>query len=272
MSLTGKTSDTPTGGNTFITTTLGNTDDINVFVLAEDGVDGDFLFEQSLGKVDLSGSISSVDLDLHDVGLLQSKVELLDLGVSDDTDNRAELLDAFEFGIDVLASIFGVLLGVLGECLLLGTVPVLVHASLEFFVQVLRENSGESSETLRGLDVTDDTDNNHGRSFDDADGVDDFTLVHEGTRTVDSTDNVCHTGLVSTEGGQVRGISSVVLREGSDLTRMLLGTLLGQETQVSLSGSFELSVRPKLDYKCIKMERISKIGNGSTFSSTADVL
>ena len=100
---------------------------VNVFVLVEDGVNSDFLFEESLGKVDLGGSISSVDLDFHNVCLLQSKVELLDLGVGDDTNDGAELLDAFEFGIDALSTIFGVLGGVFGKGLLLGTVPVLVR-------------------------------------------------------------------------------------------------------------------------------------------------
>ena len=244
VGLSGKTGDSPTGGNTFVTATLGDSDNINVLVLVEDGIDGDFLLEQSLGEVDLSGGISSVDLDLHDVGLLQSKVELLDLGVGDDTNNRAELLDALELGLDILTSVLGVLLGVLGEGLLLGTVPVLVHASLEFFVQVLGKDGGQGSESLRGFDVSDDTNNNHGRGFDDGNGVNNLALVHKGTGTVDSTDNVGHTGLVSAEGGEVGSISGVVLGEGSDLTRVLLGTLLGQESQVTLSGCFELSVRP----------------------------
>jgi hypothetical protein len=243
--LTGKTSDTPTGGNTFETATLGNTDDINVFVLVEDGVNSDFLLEQTLGEVNLSGSISSVDLDFHDVCLLDSKVELLDLCVGDDTNNGAVLLDTFEFGINVLTAVFGVLLGVLGEGLFLGTVPVLVHATPELLVQMLREYGGKSSKTMRGFDVTNNTDNNHRRGFDDSDGVNNLTLVHKSTGTVDSTNNVGHTGLVSAEGGQVRSIIGVVLGEGSDLTEMLLGTLLGQETQVTVSGCFEFSVRPE---------------------------
>ena len=239
-----KTGDSPTGGNTFVTTTLGDSDNINVLVLVEDRVDGDLLLEQTLGKVDLGGCVSSVDLDLHNVSLLQSKVELLDLCVGDDTDDGAELLDALEFGIDVLSAVFGVLLGVLGEGLLLGAVPVLVHATLELFVQVLREDGGEGSESLWSFDVTDDTNNNHGWGLDDGDGIDDLTLVHESTGTVDSTDNVCHTGLVSTKGGQVGSITGAVLGEGSDLTGVLLCSLLWQETQVTLSGCFEFSVRP----------------------------
>ena len=245
VSLTGKTSDTPTGGDTFVTATLGNTDNIDVFVLVEDGVNSDFLLEQTLGEVNLSGSISSIDLNFHNVCLLDSKVKLLDLCVGDDTNNGGVLLDTFEFGINVLTAVFGVLLGVLGEGLFLGTVPVLVHTTLELLVQMLREHGGKSSETVGGLDVTNDTDNHHRRGFDDGDGVNNLTLVHKGTGTVDSTNNVRHTGLVSTEGGQVRGIGGVILGEGSDLTGMLLGTLLGQETQVTVSGCFEFSVRPE---------------------------
>jgi len=241
--LTGKTGDTPTSGHTLVTATLGNTDNVNVFVLVEDGVNSDFLFEESLGKVDLGGSISSVDLDFHNVSLLQSKVELLDLGMGDDTNNGAELLDAFEFGIDALSAIFGVLGGVFGKGLLLGTVPVLVHASLEFFVQVLGKDGGKSAKTLGGFDVSDDTNHNHGWGFNDGNRIDDLTLVHESSGTIDTTDDVGHTGLVSTEGGQVGSITGVVLREGSDLTGVLLGTLLWQETQVTLSWSFKLSVR-----------------------------
>jgi len=108
---------------------------------------------------------------------------------------------------------------------------------------MLREDGGKSSETLGGFDVSDDTDNNHGRGFDNGDGVDDLTLVHEGTGSVNSTNNVGHTGLVSTECGQVGGITGVVMGEGPNLTGVLLGSLLGQETQTSLSGCFEFSVR-----------------------------
>ena len=243
VGLTGKTGDSPTGGDTFVSLTLGNSDNINVLVLGEDRVDSDFLLEKGLGKINLGGSISSIDLDLHDVGLLQSEVELLNLGVSDNTNNSAELLDALQLGFNVLGSIL-VLLGVLGVSLFLGVVPVLVASALEFFTQVLSENSGESAKTVGGLDVSDNTNNDHGRGLNDGNGVDDFLLVHEGTSTVNSTDDVGHTGLVSTESGKVRSFLGIVLGEGSDATSMALGTLLGQESQVTTARSFELSVRP----------------------------
>jgi hypothetical protein len=69
--------------------------------------------------------------------------------------------------------------------------------------------------------------------------------VHRGSGTVNSTDDVGHTGLVSTEGSKVGRFGLVILREGTNATGMALGTLLGQETQVTTSWSFEFSVRPK---------------------------
>ena len=77
------------------------------------------------------------------------------------------------------------------------------------------------------------------------DGMDDFTLVHQGTGTIDATNDVGHTGLVSAEGRQVGLFGGLVMGEGPDATRMVLGALLGQETQVTVAGSFELSVRPE---------------------------
>ena len=71
----------------------------------------------------------STDLDLHDVGLALAvsalATRLGHLGVGDDAHDRAVLLDALELVVNVLlAGVTLVLLGVLGEGLLLGLVPV----------------------------------------------------------------------------------------------------------------------------------------------------
>jgi len=102
---------------------------------------------------------------------------------------------------------------------------------------MLRENSSESSETKGGFDVPNNTNNDHRGGLNDSDSVNDLTLVHESTGTVDATNNVCHTGLISTEGGQMGCVLAVVLGEGPDATGMALGTLLWQEAQIALSGS-----------------------------------
>ena len=57
-----------------------------------------------------------------------------------------------------------------------------------------------------------------------------------------------HTGLVSTESGKVAGFGGVIVfGEGADLSKVLLGTFLGEESQVTTTGGFELSVRPVLN-------------------------
>jgi hypothetical protein len=244
MGLTGKTGDTPTGDDTLETATLGHSKDINLLGLGKDTVNSDLLFEQSLGVVDLGRSVTSVDLDLHNVGLLETKVELLDLGVGNHTHDSAKLLDTVKLGLNILASVLLVLESVLGKCLFLGIVPVLVATTLELLTQMLGENGSQSAKTTGSLHVSNNTNHNHGRGLDNRHGIDDFTLVHEGTGAVDSTDDVSHTGLVSAKGGQVGLLGQIVMGKRTNATRMVLGTLLGQETQTTMAGSFEFTVRP----------------------------
>ncbi len=46
------------------------------------------------------------------------------------------------------------------------------------------------------------------------------------------------------------GIDSLIIPgKGSDTTSMMSGSLLGEETQVSLAGRFELSVRPEEEWR-----------------------
>lgn len=63
--------------------TLGDTDNVDVLVLAEDLVDADLLLEESIAEVDLfSDVLATVDLDFEDVVLLLPEVlEELELGV-----------------------------------------------------------------------------------------------------------------------------------------------------------------------------------------------
>ena len=243
MGLTRQTSDTPTSGHTFVTLTLGNTDHVNQFILVENSIDSDFLFKQALGKVDLCRSVTSVDLDLHNVSLLEAKVELAHLGVGNNTDNVAVLLNTFQLVVNVLATIF-IFLHILCVGLLLALVPVLVASALELFTQVLGEDGGQGAETGRGLNVTNNTNNNHGRGFNNRNSIDNFTLVHESTGAINSGNNVSHTGLVPTERGEVRRVGGIFLGERADAAGMVLGTLLGKETQVTVTGMLELTMRP----------------------------
>ena len=160
VSLARKLLGTPTAGNTLKTVTLGDGNDIDHLVLLEDGVDLDGLLEEVAGEVNLLGNGATVDLDLHKVGLLLLERGLADLGVSEHTDDSAVLLDALKVAGDGGAVLLRVLLGVLGESLLLALVPVLVEATLDLVAQVLSPDGGERAKTTGSLDVTDNTDSN----------------------------------------------------------------------------------------------------------------
>lgn len=241
VSLTGELLGAPTVSDTLETVTLGDGDDIDHLVLLQDRVDVNGLLKVLVGEVDLVGDGTTVQLDLHDVSLLLANLDLADLSVDNDTDDSAVLLDALELAEDGLGTV-GVLLGVLSEGLLLGAVPVLVEATLELLGQVLGPDGGQRAETAGSLDVTDNTDNNHGGGLDDGDGLDDLLLVHLGTGTVQVTDDVGHTGLVTHEGGQVDGLGGIILGEGLGLTLVAGSTLAGQETQGSVTWPFEFTV------------------------------
>jgi hypothetical protein len=152
---------TPTGGDTVVSVTLGNGNDINHLILLEDARDVDGLLEELLAEGNLVGDGATVDLDLHKVGLLLLERGLSDLSVGEDTDDGAVLLDALELAGDGGTVVLGVLLGVLGESLLLALVPVLVESALDLVAQMLGPDGGEGSKASGSLDVSYKTNNDH---------------------------------------------------------------------------------------------------------------
>lgn len=242
MGLSGQLLGSPSVGGSLVSLTLGDGNGVDHLVLLKDRVDGDGLLKVSLGPLDLVGNGATVDLDLGKVGLLLLERSQLGLGVSKNSDNRAVLLDSLKLLLD-LGSITLVLLGVLGEGGLLGLVPVLVESSSDLLGQVLGPDGGQRSQTSGSGNVTNNTDNNHGGSVDDGGSLDNLSLVHLGTSSVKISDNGGHTGLVTEEGGQGNGLGLVVLGEGLGLTSGLGASLSGEESQVTVSGLFVLSVR-----------------------------
>jgi len=124
MGLSGESLGTESAGDTFVTLTLGNTEDIDHFIGVDDLGNSDFLFEVFLGEVDLLGNSTTVNLDFKNVSLLLSEVKLIKLSVDDDSDDLTVFLDSFKLGVNILG--VAPLLDVLSEGLLLGVHPVLV--------------------------------------------------------------------------------------------------------------------------------------------------
>lgn len=151
----------PTGSDTVVTVTLGDSDNVDHLVLLENGVDGEGLLEETVTELDLVGNGATVDLDLHKVGLLLLEGGLADLGVGENADDGAVLLHALELTGDGSTVGLGVLLGVLGKGLLLALVPVLVESAADFVAQVLSPDGGEGSQATGGFDVTNQTNNDH---------------------------------------------------------------------------------------------------------------
>lgn len=144
----------PSAGNTGETVTLGNSNDINHFVLLEDGLNANWLFKEVVCEGNLVSNATTINLDLHQMSLLLLEGGKADLSVGENTDDGAVLLDTLEFTGDGRARVLGVLLGVLGEGLLLALVPVLVESSLNLVAQVLSPNGGKGTETSGSFDIT----------------------------------------------------------------------------------------------------------------------
>lgn len=178
VSLARKLLGTPTVSDTLESVTLCHGNDIDDLVLLEDGGDGYGLLEKAVRKLDLVSDSATVDLNLHEVGLLLAETSLANLGVRKNTDDSAVLADTLELAGNGLAAILGVLLGVPGEGFLLRAVPVLVEPTLELIGQVRSPDGGEGAEAAGSLDVTDNADHDHRWCLNNGDRLDNFTLVH----------------------------------------------------------------------------------------------
>jgi len=233
MSLTLELLDAVSSGNTLGTVTLGDSDGVNALVLVEDLTDGDLLLELGVGPLDLLGDGTTVDLDFHNVGLVLSELKLAVLGGANNSDGGGVLGDSGDVAVDGLLVLLvdGVLLGVLGESLLLGVAPVLVEAALDVVVKVLGEDSLEGTEATGGLDVTNHTDDLHGGALDDGGGVDDVLLEDLLTvTTLEVLDTVGHASLEAHKGSHVDGLLGVVPGEMPNATTVVLCSTLGDKS------------------------------------------
>merc|ERR1711976_205978 len=217
--------------NTSVSFTLGNTNSVDHVVLLDDGVDGNLSLEEFTAEVDLLGNGTTVDLDFQEVSLLLAETNLADVSVGENADDLAVLLHASKFSFHVLVVFVSNTGSVAGESLLLAAVPVFVETTFDRFRQMFSPDSGEGAKTTRGFVVTNQTNDNHRRSFDDGDSFDGFLLVELGSWFVDVTEDVSATGLVTHESGQMARISLVVLGKSLDATLRVGASLSWQETK-----------------------------------------
>jgi hypothetical protein len=177
MGLAGQAGNTPTADDTGITVTFGDSEDIDVLVDGEDSGDGDGALEKLASEVDLSGNITTVDLDLNQVSLLLAKLEQLDLSVGQHADDVSMLFEASELSLNILVGLVGHAASIAIESFLLGTVPVLVEATLDGLVQVSSPDGGQGAESAGGVDISNETDNVQRGGLEDGDGLDGLALV-----------------------------------------------------------------------------------------------
>jgi len=168
----------PTAGDTLETFTLGDGNAIDHFVLSKDARDWDGLLQMFLDPLDLVFNGSTVKLDFHDVSLLLALLDQTDLGVNQDANDLAVTDHLVEVIFDgLLAQVVGPLLAGLGESLLLARVPVLVKTATALLAQMLSPDIDQSARSMWSFDVTDGSNNDDWRSFEDGDGLNNFLLV-----------------------------------------------------------------------------------------------
>merc|ERR1711936_83045 len=189
---------TPTRCYTLATMTLSDTDAIDVFVLSNDVMDCDVLFEETEAEIDFGSGVTTVDLEFEEMGFLLFEWEKFHLGVSDQSDNWAVFLQFSQFSFSTFL-IFIPLLRVLSESLLLRRSPVLIKSSLALVRNMFTPDGFKSSQASWSFNISNNTNTNHWWCFQNSHRFNNFFLVKFRSLTGNFTNDVCHTSFVTNE-------------------------------------------------------------------------
>ena len=236
-----KSGDVPAVDNTLETTATGDGDGIDLLANLEDIGDLDLLFEEVEGKVDLGSDVTAVDLELDDLSLLGLKRGKLWLGVGDQSDDLAVLLESLDGLLESLWLLGsdGLVLGESGVLLWLS----LVEPALDGFSDVRSPDGVSLAEALWSLDVAGDTAADHGWGIEDGDLLD--NLLHDslvGGVIFDESEDVGATSLVGDETSKVWSLLLVINWEGLDVWAAEGASGLWKEAKVAFSAFGVVSV------------------------------
>lgn len=145
------------------------------------------------------------------------------MGGANSSDNGAVSSNSVERNFNGVFFLF-VLLGVFGESFSLGIHPVFVKSSHSVSVQSLGPDSRKGSKSSGGFDVSNESDNNHGRGFEDGDGFNNFFFVEFGSSSFNFSDDMGHAGFESSESGEVAWFFSIISRERPDAASVVSGS------------------------------------------------
>jgi len=226
VSLSRQSSGSPSRSNSSESVSLVGSESVNHLVLSEDSRNGNLLLEKSISEVDLLLDGSSVNLDLHEMSLLLSKSGLSNLGVGENSDDGSGSFQSSDLlGKNVL--VVDVLLSVLGESFPLRSVPRSVESSSALVAQMGGPDGSQSSKSLGGGNVSNDSNDDHGWGLDNGDSLDDLLLVNLRSKLVDLSNDMGRSSLVSHESGKMDGLSLIILGELPHLSSVVFSSLSG---------------------------------------------
>uniref|UniRef100_A0AAY4BCN5 Uncharacterized protein n=1 Tax=Denticeps clupeoides TaxID=299321 RepID=A0AAY4BCN5_9TELE len=205
------------GYPTLETMTLGDTNDINHLILAEDRRHRHLLLQPLPRPVHFLCHRTTIQLHFHHMGLLLSEAQHVD----DDADDGALLF----------ACLILPLLTVLREGLLFTSLPVFVESPFTFITH-----------TLDGPDVSNNPHHYHRGCLNDGHRLHLFSgLTH--ARAMDLPQGVCHASLIPKESSKMDRFTGVIFRPTAHFPPVLTAAPAWQESHVPMTRGMELTMR-----------------------------